>query len=373
MKKEKKIILITFVITIVIVIGIFAIQTINSPSKNNINIGVIFPLTGPAAYLGEATQNAVEMATEEVNNSNLLGKRNLKIIGGDSKADPKEAVTVFRNLSSLHKMTAMYCLTAADTFAVAPLSNKMSIPFFTGTIAPGVADLGDFIFRNASNLNFDAEMLAALCANDLKLKRIALLSVNLPIISSLEKAFSQKFESLGGTFLGTEYGNLGDTDFRTQLSKIKAKNPDGIYCIGYKEIGFMLKQARELGVNVQFLGAAGMESQDIVNIAGKAAEGAIYTQANDNLAQTFVDSYSKRYNKRPDINAAQAYDTIKIIATVIGDKELSSDEIRVGLLNVKDYIGVTGPTTFLPNGDTNKTPIFKTIKEGNFVPYKVTE
>jgi branched-chain amino acid transport system substrate-binding protein len=373
MVRSNRRLLITLVALAAVVAGILLIHLVESGKENDIKIGVIFPLTGPAAYLGETTLNAVEMAADEINASGELGDRKLTIIAGDSKADPKEAVTVFRNLSSLHNLTAVYCLAAADTFAVAPLSNRMNMPFFTGTIAPGAADLGDYVFRNASNLSNDAEMLAELCVKKLGLKRVALLAVNLPIIPALEKAFSQKLESLGGTFLGTEYGNLGETDFRTQLTKIKAMSPDAIYCIGYKEIGYMLKQARELGLDVTFLGAAGMESQDIIEIAGSAADGAIYTQADDNLAQTFLDAYKKRFGKIPDVNAAQAYDTIMILASVIDKKNLASDELRSEILEIKNYQGVTGLTSFLPNGDTNKKPIFKTIKDGKFVPYHTAQ
>lgn len=370
MKKTHKYFILSFIAIIAIITGFIFFNAKEAPKIPDIEIGVIFPLTGTAAYMGEATFNAVKLASEEINASGELGNRNLKIFAEDSKADPKEAVTAFHSLTSLHKLTAMYCLTAADTFAVAPLSNRMKLIFFTGTIAPGAANLGDYVFRNASNLTNDAEKLAELCANKLKIKRVAMLAVNLPIIGSLLKAFQSKLEALGGTFLGIEYGNIGDTDFRTQLSKINALNPQAIYCIGYKEIGYIFKQARELGINVQFLGASGMESPEIVKIAGKAAEGAIYTQADDNLGRDFVDTYQKKYGKTPDVNAAQAYDSIKILANVIGQKNMSSDEIRTKLLEIKNYPGVSGRTSFLPNGDTNKPPIFKMIKDGKFVTYQ---
>jgi len=345
-----------------------------APSSRTLKIGAVLPLTGPAGQYGKYCQQGMLLAFEEVNRqTSTLGLR-VEIIFEDSKADPKEAVAAANKLISVNKVPVLLCLTTSDTSALAPICERARVVLLTGTVAPGAADKGRFVFRNAADLAADAEAMADLCINKLGFKRIAMIGLHIDAHLAVERVFRRKVESLGGALVSVQYGNQGDTDFRTQLTLIKSADPEALYVLGYVEIAYILKQAREIGLQVQFLGDPSMESLKVVEIAGEAAEGVIYTRAafdpnvSDQRVSAFRAAYKKRFDEEPEVFAAQSYDSIRILAHVITERGFSSEAISEGLLQVKDFPGVSGDTTFLPNGDVRKPVAFRMIKGGKFVP-----
>ena len=168
----------------------------------------------------------------------------------------------------------------------------------------------------------------------------------------------------------------GATDFRTQLTKIKATNPEALYIQGHKEIGLAMKQARELGMQCQFLGATDFELPDVVEVAGEAANGAIYTKAafdprsSTEIVKSFVRRYREKFGEEPEIYGATMYDATRIIALAAAKAGEDPDKLRDFIVSIRDYPGVSGITTFLPSGDVSKPVMLKKIEGGKCVPYK---
>jgi branched-chain amino acid transport system substrate-binding protein len=378
MSKRRSLGILISVVVLALVLGAILLHRPNEDA-DVVRIGVVLPLTGPAAQYGNYVLQGMQLAVDEVNGSGMLGDRRFQIVAEDSRADPKQAVTAVQKLTSVDRVPAILCLTTGDTSAVSPICQRTRTVLITETVAPGAADQGDFVFRNASNLAGDAEAMAHLCVERLGHKRVGMLALNIAALREIEGIFRSKLESLGGTLLPVEYGDKGDTDFRTQLTKLKAKSPEAVYLLGYVEVAYMLKQAGELGLNVQFLGDPSMESPKVLEIAGAAAEGVIYTraafdpQADDEKGKAFAAEYSARFGQQPEVFAAQTYDSVHILARVIDKGAASATAIREGLLKVKHYPGVSGQTTFLANGDVHKPTAFYTIKNGAFVRYSAGE
>lgn len=377
--KNKILIFSVLASVIAVVIGVAFFNQEKSRDTSVVKIGVVLPLTGPAAQYGKYCQQGIALAITEANKVHAADGFQIQPIFEDSKADPKEAVTITKKLISVDHIPVILCLTTAVTSAIAPICERSQVVLITSTIAPKAADLGDYVFRNAANIVSDAEAMAEFAVSRMGLKKVAIIGLNVDAIRAVEEPLRSKIQSVGGELVAVEFGNKGDTDFRTQLTKIKSYNPQALYIFGYIEIAYMLKQAKEIGLDVQFLGDPSMESPKVIEIAGDAANGVIYTRAAFNLEdprhemKAFQNSYKDKYGQVPELFAAQMYDSTMILSSVIAKNGIKADDIRLGLLDVKDYSGVSGNTTFLPNGDVIKPVSFKTIQNGKFVPYKAMD
>jgi branched-chain amino acid transport system substrate-binding protein len=340
-----------------------------------IRLGAVLPLTGPAAQYGKYAREGIELAVSEINESNGIRGRHLEVVFDDSKAEPKEAVTIANRLISVDRVPVILCLTTSETSAIAPICESKKTVLLTGTVAPDAADLGEYVFRNASNLATDAETVMRLC-QDLKLRRLAVVGLNIDAHLWVENFVRRRLPEFGGQVVAVENGNRGDTDFRTQLTKVKAARPDALYVLGYAEIAYILKQARELGIAARIFGDPSMESPEVVQIARNAADGVIYTRAAfdpsspTSNVRDFTSEYRRRYKREPEVFAAQFYDSIHILARVMAERGTMPNDIREGLLSIRNYPGVSGQTTFLPNGDVRKPVMVKTIRGGKFVTYE---
>jgi len=356
-------------VVVALAIVLVTIQTPKEPKK--IKIGAILPLTGPAAMYGNYAKEGIQLAIDELQSE---GKK-IEAIFEDSKGAPGDAVSIAQKFISYKDVPVILCLTTSETSAIAPILEKNKIVLITGTINPGAADLGEYVFRNATNLLIDAEKIIELCLK-LNIKKVAIIGLIVDAHLKVQEFFKTNFEIKGGKVVAIENGNRDDTDFRTQLTKVKNANPQAIYVLGYKEIGYVLRQAKEMGIKTKFFSDPSMESPEILTIAGKAAEGVIYTraafdpQSPDRAIQKFRKKYLEIYGREPEVFAAQFYDDVNLIMMVTEKYGSTSEDIRKGLLEVKNYPGVSGLTTFLPNGDVEKPVILKTVQGGKFVKYE---
>jgi branched-chain amino acid transport system substrate-binding protein len=180
---------------------------------------------------------------------------------------------------------------------------------------------GDYIFRICFTDSYQGEYQAVFAdqwaTTNSKPKKVAmLLDVKSDYSQGLGKVFSAKFASLGGKIIGTQSYANGDSDFRSQLTAIKATNPSLLFVPGYyTDIGQIAIQARDLGITVPLLGGDGWESPKLLEIGGKALEGSFYTNHYffgdpAPTVRNFVQKYKERYGVIPDALAALGYDAM---------------------------------------------------------------
>jgi branched-chain amino acid transport system substrate-binding protein len=208
-------------------------------------------------------------------------------------------------------------------------------------------------------------------------KEIAVLYINNEWGVGLKDVFEKEFENLGGKILISEGFEQDAKDFRTQLIKIKAKNPRVIFIpVYYIEAGLILKQAEELGIKAQFLSGDSIEKPEFIEIAGELAKGIIFgaptydPESRESLIKNFVDKYQSKFGREPAVVAAHAYDATNIIALTLEKCEENATCIKDELYKIKDFPGVSGKTSFDKNGDAIKEILLKTVKNGQFVPYE---
>ena len=342
--------------------------------EEEVKIGAIFALTGDAAMYGERAKRGVELALEEINKEGIRGSK-INIVYEDSQGDSQKAVSAFQKLVELDKVTFIIGpLSSSEVLSIAPIAEKKKVIILTPTSsAPQITYAGDYIFRNCMSDLFDGAALAEFAFKKLQKKKAGTIYINNDFGIGLKESFKKRFSSLTGEIIIEESFERRDTDFRTQLSRIKAKNPDVLFLIGYAEMGQILKQAKELGLKSQIVSFSSFEQPDIIKVAGNAAEGVYYTfqgfdsESEEEVVKNFTAKYKERYNEDSDIFAALSYDAVKIYAEALKRGGFNVEDLKKALYEIKHFIGVVGKTSFDENGDVIKPIGIKKVENGKFV------
>ena len=225
------------------------------------------------AEWGNNTKNGIDLAVEKVNNAGGINGRKLKILYEDTQGTPKNGVAAIQKLITIEKVPAVIDDSmSTQTLAMSPIAEKSKVVLLaTGATAPKISEAGDYIFRIWNSDDLEGKVSAKFVYDDLKLYNAAILYINNDYGNGLESVFKKAFEKLGGRIISSESFGQGDTDFRTQLTKIKNGKPEAIYVVGYpKEIALLLKQATELKINSKVIGTVTIEDPNIIKLANKA-------------------------------------------------------------------------------------------------------
>lgn len=327
-------------------------------SKDPVTIGAIEILSGPNNKYGVAIKNGFDLALEEVNKAGgVLGGRPLAIAYEDSAGNKEQAINAARQLIGAKKVPLILGPTLSnEMFAAGPVVNGRKIPIVgTSTTANGITAIGPYVFRT-SLPEADVVPVTLKTARDkLGVKKVAVMYGNDDAFTkSAYDVMKAALEKLGIEVLTTETFGSKDADFSAQLTKIKSLNPDAIVVSALVEAGsgiLLAKKALGFPQGVRVIGGNGLNAPKVGEIAGEAADGTIVgspwfigkaTPANE----TFVAAYKAKYTDSPDQFAAQAYDTLKLVAKAITAAGEADPEKIKGALAKTSHEGVMGKLAF---------------------------
>ncbi|MFS8524924.1 MAG: ABC transporter substrate-binding protein [Limnochordales bacterium] len=346
--------------------GVFAQQTVV--------IGTLGPLTGDYASYGVSVANGVELA---VNEANASGQYNyvFRVQKEDTRGDSVQAVNAINKLIELDRVTAIVgAVLSGETMTAGPIAQDEGVPFITpSATAPAVSEIGDYEFRNVITDDKQSAQMIDYVVNTLGLQRIAVLYTNNDYGVALRQGVEAGVRAAGAQLVAVESFLDGDSDFTAQLTNIAAANPEALYIAGYyTEAAQIARQAQRIGLNVRIMGADGFDSPLLVELGGDAVEGALFTsgfdsETDDPAARAFIEAYEAAYGVKPDMFAANAYDSARIIIQAINQVGPNRAAVRDAIAATTDFPGVTGPTTFLENGDADKPLLIFEVQNGRFV------
>ena len=362
---------------------LFIATTMITPAlaAKKIKVGAVFPLTGPIATYGQESVNGIKLALKKINKE---GKVEINLIVEDNKGEPQESANAVKKLISANNVDAIIgSVASSNTLAGAPIAQKYKVPLMTpASTNEKVTQTGDYISRTCFTDAFQGVVMAKFAYENLKKKKVAVIIDNSSDYSKgLSIIFKKKFLELGGKLASDK--NFAyvqkDTDFRTLLRKVKRTKPDVVFLPGYyTEVGLILKQARQIGLNVPFLGGDGWDSPKLQELAGKAVSGNYISSHfspddKDPMVQTFVKEYKAAYGQKPGAMAALGYDGILVMADAVKRaKSLSKADIQASLLATKGFVGVTGAITIDENRNAKKSAVvLETTPSGNIFNTKV--
>lgn len=356
----------------------------------DIKIGVAEALSGGAAQYGVAIRNGFQLAADEINAAGGINGDKIALVIEDEQGKKEEAINVFKKLIFQDKVLMVFGPTLSNSAQAAdPVAQAAkTVAFGTSNTADGITSIGDYVFRNSVT---EADVLPETIKMAVKkagVKKVAVLYGNDDVFTkSGYDNFKKALDDLKIPVTTTETFAKGDVDFKAQLTKIKATNPDAIVLSALLAEGApIMVQARQVGLNVPVIGGNGMNSTKIFDLAKDKSDGLYvgspWSASNDTPENTkFIKAYSAKYNIAPDQFAAQAYDALYIAAqamkTVKFTGKLPADRtaLRDALPKVK-WTGATGAFEFRrandkagkPAGyDAQQKPIVSVTKGNQFV------
>lgn len=370
MNKTTKII-IGVVVIILIIGGIWYWANRKPEEQKVIKIGFMGPLTGELANYGESLRNGVNLALEEINR-NGINKKRLKVVFEDTQCDPAKAVSAINKLITIDKVEAIigdFC--SSCTLAVASIAEANRVVLISpASSAPTISEAGDYIFRTVLSDAYQAKIAAQYVIKK-NYKRISVLYVNNDWGVGLKESFRKEIILNNGDIITIESIQQGATDLKTQLIKLKSKNPDVIYvAILPPEVIRFAKQQKELGIITPIIGADSFQDKEVLKEVGNLLEGVVFASGEGQATKDYLQKYKEKYGSEPTMYSDSAYDAAKILAMVMKEGNIKGSEIKDALYQIKDYEGASGTITFDKNGDVEKPIIIKTIKNGQFVPYE---
>lgn len=351
-----------------------AVSTLSA--QGTIKIGEFASLTGKEASLGQSSHNGTLLAVEHINAAGGVLGRKLELIVEDTQSKAGESGTAVRKLISRDKVVALLGEVASSrSLEAAPIAQRARVPMISpASTNPQVTETGNYIFRTCFIDPFQGPVMAKFARETLKAKRIALMVSNSSAYSvGLAKYFKEAFVAGGGEVVAEMKYAEGDKDFKAQLTSIRAAGVDAIFNPGYYNEGALIvKQARDLGIALPIFGADSWEAQALIDLGGKAIEGAYlcshYSPDDPSpRVQEFVKAYRARFNAIPDSNASLGYDSVLVLVDAIRRAgSADSAKIRDAIAATKDFEAVTGRITIDAQRNASKSAVIVTVKDGRF-------
>jgi len=354
------------------------VVTKKTMNKEPISIGFIGVLSGDGSSYGLPIKDAISMAVAEINDTGGINGRDLKIIYEDAKCDNKEATIVTQKLINVDGVKVILGgLCSGETIAAAPIAESNKVILFSyGSSSPDITNAGDYVFRNFPSDATSGNKMAEL-AYKKGWKKVALLVESTDYAQAIKNVFVNRFETLGGEILLDESFTSDSTDFKTQITKIKAANPDVLYFLPQTpESGLVgLKQIREQGIEAKIFSNELISSAELIETEG-LVEGAFYAEPafddNQALAQQFLNKYNAKFGNDYDLPAfylASGYDAVYIIKEQLEKYGENPDKIKAGLYQIKNRSGASGNLTIDKNGDPVFEYVVKMIEDGKVIDY----
>ena len=344
-------------------------------SGDSITIGTVTTNSGTAAAYGEAEVKGFELAVSEINAKGGINGKKVKLESMDDKGDATEASNAYNKLAGDNNVLAVAGPTiSATTAAVAPLADQSKLV----TIAPAATsdsiETGNYLFRTCLKDSYQGEVAARFAAENLKVKKVAVLyGTGDPYSSGVGEAFAKAAEKLGLEVVDKESSSSADdTEYSAQLQKIQASGAELLYAPYYYSVAgpYIIPQARSVGFEGYVMGPDGYDGLKLTGDKSQYNK-TYYTthySADDNTntkVQDFIKSYKSKNNAEPNTFAALGYDTIYMIKQAIekAGENATREDVRNAVAGMT-FDGVTGKFTMDKSGSPTKSVTVLEMKDG---------
>lgn len=349
-------------------------------AEETIKVGANYETSGEAASYGQQMVEGLELAIKQANEAGgLLGGQSVEAVIYDNKSDTTEAATLAQRLVSEDVVGIVGPALTATSNAQKAITNEAGVP----TVSPSASvddytldDSGnvlEYVFRVCFWNSYQAEVGATFAADNLGTSKAALIVDNGSDYSTdLAEVFEETFTEKGGEIVTEQNFSAGDTDFSAILTTILSSDIDVIYIPAYyTEAGLIIKQAREMGIDAPIVGADGMSSEVLVELAG--AENATnvhysdhFSQASEEpIVQEFMTAFDNEYGKEASTFNALGYDAAILLFDAIERAgSTDRDAVRDQLAATEDFEGVTGTFSIDENHNPIKSAVMISLEKG---------
>ncbi len=340
--------------------------------NDKIKIGHVAPLTGNQAHLGKDNEAGAIMAINDLNNSNLfIGGKQAKflLISEDDAADPKQGTSAAQKLIDSQVVGVIGHLNSGTTVPASTMYYRAGIPQISPSATLPKYTLQGYktAFRVVANDVQLGGSLGNYAAKNLKAKTVAIIDDRSAYGAGVANEFKKGFENSGGTVLTNQYTNDKSTDFFAILTSIKSKNPDIIFFGGMDAVaGPMIRQVKQLGIDIPFLGGDGICTAELPKLAGQAigkekvfcAEaGGLIDKKSIEKNNNFRKRFEKETGKEVKLYSPYVYDATMILVEAMKNADSTDPKKYISEISKINYSGVTGPIAFNKNGDVKNASL----------------
>lgn len=303
-----------------------------------INDGMMLAVTGQGSFYGRVMSRGAKLAAKQIT---AAGGPAFKISIADHESGlVPPAVSGMRRLVTQNHIETLQTSYGAPSEAIIPLIEQYKVLSFNGGGAsPGQLNK-DFLWMTRMLFGNDpAPGSLVWLSKTYKAKKLAILGTLENAVEAQKTLVPQVWPKIapGGKIVAAEIHNVGETDFSAPIARIKAAGPDAIWTPSFgNDLGYMVKQFRQAGVNVPIVGVE--FTQQAQQIGGKSFDtftfgGDYYDVSNANPFNVqFVKAHKKAYGVAPEFYGANYYEHVFILWDLIrrtikagGDPTKSTD------------------------------------------------
>jgi len=376
MSKSKWLIVLVVAVVIGAVFVLFhnngAIQKNTSVTdKSSIVIGALLPLSGEAASYGEDCRKGIELA--------FMGARKklgqpVKVVFGDTKADPKTAIAAFNKVVDIDKADVVIGgMFSSTTLAIAPLAQQRKILLLSPTSGDErVAATGNFIFSIYPSASWEGAFMAARIKQD-ELERVVVLYQDQSAAKSIAESFSVGIKKRGGKISLMESISEDRLGYRSLINKVASLHPTAIYISAYRDpVAQLIILAREAGIKSHFFSQSSLFDEKVLSdyagkLNGVTFSGPFFSaESKRTIVAQFLAKYQAKYHEKPSVWSAYGYDAAKIIIDALYLTKTEGGSIQDKLPGMA-YNGLTGKTKIGKDRSVEKGMTLYTIKENKFI------
>jgi len=369
----------------ILVLSLFFVACDDAGTEDDVvTIGVLAPLTGPAAQFGTSVYSGLMLYVEEFNDR---GGLQVEIISFDEEGDPALGLTGYHSLYDQGVSAIIGSVTSGVTMPIVPEAYADNMPMISASATHlGVtydSETGQVftnMFRTAFIDPYQGYKLANFAYHELDATTAGVLyNTGDDYSTGLSNAFVEQAEVLGLEVVAMEGFADGAVEFQSQLTNIASADPDVLFLpVYYEDVALIAGQAASAGVESTLIGGDGWDS--VLNIITDPSllEGAFYASGYSNdypsdRVQNFLAAYREEYDEDPNMFAAQAYDAAMVLfAAILEVEELElereSVEYRLAVIDAladTDMETVTGRITFDEFNNPQKPLLILEIEDGD--------
>ena len=343
----------------------FAFGASAAGAQTVVKLGHVGPLTGNIAQLGKDNEAGARMAIDELNAKKLkIGGQEVKfeLLSEDDAGDPKQGTAAAQKLVDAKVNGVIGHLNSGTTIPASRIYNDAGIPQISpSSTAPKYTQQGfKTAYRVVANDGQLGGVLGRYAVTELKAKTIAVIDDRTAYGQGVADEFAKAVKAAGGQVAGREYTNDKATDFSAILTKLKGKKPDLVFFGGMNAVaGPMLRQMKQLGMQVKYMGGDGICTGDMPQLAGDGmADGqVICAEAGGvegeqlKVMEDFRTRFKSKFNMDVLLYAPYVYDATMTMVAAMQKADSIDPKKYLPVLGKITYEGVTGTISFDPKGD----------------------
>ncbi len=336
-------------------------------AADTVKIALAGPVTGPVAQYGDMQFVGAKMAVEQINRAGGVNGKQLEAVVYDDACDPKQAVAVANKIVNDDIRFVVGHLCSSSTQPASDIYEDEGVLMITAaSTSPDITTRGyKMIFRTIGLDSMQGPTAARYIVGSVKPKRMAIIHDKQQYGEGLASSVKKEVEKAGIDVALYEGVTAGDKDFSALIAKMKKENVDFIYYGGYHpELGLILRQSAEKGLDVKFMGPEGVGNKDISAIAGEASEGLLVTLPKsfdqDPANARLVKAFQAKNEDPTGPFVFPAYSAVQVMADGMKLSGSESPEKVAATMRKNSFKTPTGELGFDSKGD---------LKDFSFVVY----